>query len=103
MTLPYILTRSAAADLRNIVRYSVQTWGEAQCRAYVAQIESAATEVALSKGVFRTRDDLYPGLRVKWVGQHFIFCLPQVGQPAVILAILHERMEMVDRLKSRLK
>lgn len=39
MTQPYRLTWSAANDLRGIVRYTVEQWGEARCRAYVAQIE----------------------------------------------------------------
>ena len=62
MTAPYILTRGAAADLRDLVRYTFQTWGPAQCRVYVAQIEEAATELALGQGIFKNRDDLLPGL-----------------------------------------
>lgn len=102
MTHPYRLTRSAAADLRGIVRYTVQKWGQAQCRVYVAQIETAATELALGHGHFRNRDDLLPGLRVRLIGQHYLFCLPQPAQPALILAILHERMNTIARLKERL-
>lgn len=102
MTRPYLLTRGAATDLRHIVRYTVQTWGEAQCRTYIEQIETATTEIALGEGPFRPRDDLYPGLRVRQAGHHVIFCLPQPGQPALILAILHERMDILARLQGRL-
>ncbi|MDO3378858.1 type II toxin-antitoxin system RelE/ParE family toxin [Geoalkalibacter halelectricus] len=102
MTRPYVLTRSAAADLRNIVRYTVEHWGHAQCRSYIADLEAAAGEVALGIGVFRKHDDLLPGLRVRLVGHHYLFCLPRSGQPALILAILHERMDIIARLKERL-
>lgn len=102
MTRAYRLTRSAAADLRGIVRYTLQKWGQAQCRAYVTQIETAATELALGQGLFRNRDDLLPGLRVRLIGHHYLFCLPQPGQPALILAILHERMDTIAHLKERL-
>lgn len=102
MTPPYILTRSAAADLNDIVRYTVQTWGHDQCRDYVAQLEKAATELALEQGIFRSRDDLLPGLRVRRAGHHFLFCLPREDQPALILAILHERMDTIARLQERL-
>jgi plasmid stabilization system protein ParE len=35
----YVVSKGAAADLRDITRYTVTNWGEAQCRAYVAEIE----------------------------------------------------------------
>jgi plasmid stabilization system protein ParE len=99
---PYILTRSAAAELREVVRYTQREWGTAQCRTDIEQLEKTATELALGQGVFRRRDDLQPGLRVRLAGRHYIFCLPQTGEPALILAILHERMDLIARLKERL-
>lgn len=99
---PYVLTRGAAADLRNVVAYTLENWGEAQCRAYVAEVEEAATELALGRGVFKTWDDLLPGLRVRRAGHHYLFCLPRDNEPALILAILHERMDMISRLQQRL-
>jgi toxin ParE1/3/4 len=99
---PYVLTRSAQADLQEIVRYTQREWGIAQCRTYVERLEAAATELALGQGPFRQREDLLPGLRVRLAGYHYIFCLPQTGGPAVVLAILHERMDLITRLKERL-
>jgi len=80
----------------------METRGQAQCNAYVAQPEAAATELALGQGAFRSRDDLLPGLRVRRAGQHLLFCLPRDDQPALILAILHERMDIITRLQERL-
>ncbi len=102
MTAPYLLTRSAAADLHEVVRYTLQLWGKAQCQTYIAQIEEAAKELALGKGLYKTRDDLVPGLRVRRAGHHYLFCIPRRNQPALILAILHERMDMIARLQERL-
>lgn len=42
------------------------------------------------------------GLRVKQAESHYIFCLARTGRPALILAILHERMNLMARLKRRL-
>jgi toxin ParE1/3/4 len=47
-------------------------------------------------------NSLLPGLRMKAVGRHYIFCLPQTNGPALILAILHERMDVILRLKDSL-
>jgi len=102
MTAPYRLTRSAAADLHKVVRYTMQQWGKTQCQAYIAQIEAAAKELAFGKGVYKSRDDLLPGLRVRRAGKHYLFCIPRRNKPALILAILHERMDMIARLQERL-
>lgn len=102
MTAPYVLTRGAAADLREVVSYTLRTWGKTQCQAYIAEIEKAASELALGQGTYKDRDDLLPGLRVRRAGHHYLFCLPRNDQPALILAILHERMDMVARLQERL-
>lgn len=102
MTHPCILTWAAEADLQNIVRYTLREWGVEQSRIYIKQLEITATELALGQGIFRKRDDLYPDLRVRLTGHHFIFCLPQQEKPAVKIAILHERMSLITRLKERL-
>jgi plasmid stabilization system protein ParE len=77
VTPPYRLTRSAAADLRNIVRRTDEEWGAAQRQAYVAQLEDAACALALGQGVFKKLDEVLPGLRMKLAGHHYLFCLPQ--------------------------
>ena len=68
----------------------------------IAQIEEAAEELARGHGVYKRRDDLLPGLRVRRAGHHYVFCLPDDDQPALILAILHERMDLIARLQERL-
>jgi toxin ParE1/3/4 len=70
---PYVLTKGAAADIRKITRYTVEKWGDAQCHAYIQQIEQAAGEVATGQGVFKDMSFLLPGLRMKAAGRHYIF------------------------------
>lgn len=102
MKKSYILTKSAEADLREITRYTLEQWGAAQCSSYIADIEQKAEAVATGKGFFKEMPALMPNLRVVLSGKHYIFCLPQQNAPALILAILHERMDVVARLKHRL-
>lgn len=102
MTPPYILTKGAEADLRDITHYTVAQWGTEQCRTYIASLEEKAEAVARGQGVFKDMSALMPGLRVATSGKHYIFCVPRPDAPAVILAILHERMDILARLKSRL-
>ena len=102
MNRSYVLTWSAQADLQEIVRYTQREWGSAQRRAYIERLEVAAIELALGEGLFRQRDDLLPGLRVRLAWHHYIFCLPQTEGSSVVLAILHERMDLITRLRERL-
>lgn len=102
MTRSYILTKGAEADLRDITLYTVAQWGTAQCRAYIAALEDKVEAVARGQGIFKDMSSLMPGLRVATSGKHYIFCMPKTGSPSIILAILHERMDILARLKSRL-
>ena len=102
MSQPYVLTAGAAVDLQNIAEYTEQEWGSARRKQYIRQIETVAIQLANGLGAFRQRDDIYPGIRVKLAGHHYVFCLPRIDSPALILAILHERMDIIARLKERL-
>jgi toxin ParE1/3/4 len=98
----YVLTTAAEADLRGIIRYTREQWGEPQVRRYIASLESGAERLAAGQGAFRNMSALYPGLRMVHCGHHYIFCLPRDDAPALIVAIFHERMDLMARLADRL-
>lgn len=102
MTAPYVLTAAAEEDLRLIVRYTRKQWGDAQVRSYVAKLERGILHVATGKGASKDMGDLHPALRMARCEHHYIFCLPRVNEPALIVAIFHERMDLMVRLDSRL-
>ena len=102
MTRSYVYAREAQAELREILRYSAQQWGAARTRAYARQIDDAATDLALGQGVFKDWGEVLPGLRVKAAGSHFVFCVVRPGKPALVLAVLHQRVDLMARLKDRL-
>ncbi len=103
MTRSYVVTKGAAADLEVIARYTAEQWGEEQCRVYIEQLDKAAEALAKGQGVFKDLSSLHPKLRMALCGRHYVFCLPLSDAPAVILAILHERMDIIARLKGRLE
>jgi toxin ParE1/3/4 len=102
VTRSYVVSRAAAADLREITRYTVKQWGEGECRAYIAELEQCTEALAKGAGVYNDMSELYPGLRVAACGHHYIFCLPRADAPALVIAILHERMDIMVCLKARL-
>lgn len=97
-----MLTLAAEADLRGIVRYTRKAWGDAQARRYAAQLERGLEAVVSGQGAFRDMSALYPGLRMARCEHHFIFVLPRDGAPALVVAIFHERMDLMVRLQERL-
>lgn len=102
MTVPYVLTADAEADMRAIVRYTRQQWGEAQARSYTAKLTRGVERLASGAGAFKDMTALHPGLRMVRCEHHYIFCLPRDDAPALVMAILHERMDLLARLAGRL-
>jgi len=102
VTRPFVYSREAQAELREIVRYTAQQWGAAQARAYARQIDEAANDLVTGLGVIKDWGTVLPGLRVRAAGSHLVFCVLRPGKPALVLAILHQRMDLMARLQRRL-
>lgn len=102
MTKNYILTDDAANDMRGIIRDTRKTWGAAQARRYAESLEKGITRIAGDPARFRDMGALYPALRMARCEHHYVFCLPRDKAPALIVAILHERMDLMARLAARL-
>ena len=103
MTTPYVLTAAAEADVLGIVRYTRQQWGDAQVRSYMDKLERGIEHLAAGLGASKDMGLLHPGLRMMHCEHHYIFCLPRESLPALIVAIFHERMNLMARLADRLK
>ncbi|MEA3390715.1 MAG: type II toxin-antitoxin system RelE/ParE family toxin [Pseudomonadota bacterium] len=102
MSSPYVLTDAAEADLRGIVRYTRQQWGSAQVRRYMGRLEQGIARLAAGRGAFKDMGELYPALRMARCEHHYVFCLPRGDAPALVVAIFHERMDLMVRLPDRL-
>ncbi len=95
-----VLTRRAQEDYRQILQYSVQTWGEEQQIAYNAALVKALTIIGDNPSIGRARADLPPGYRALPVEQHVI--IYHVTTRAVsVLRILHSRMDVQQALRRR--
>ena len=85
-----------------IIRHTRKQWGSAQVRRYVAQLEKGIGSLAAGEGAFRDMSAIHPALRMARCGHHYVFCLPRDAAPALVVAILHERMDVMLRLSDRL-
>lgn len=92
------LTRKAREDLRDIGRYTQETWGREQRNRYLALLDQAFHDLAASPRKGRDCGGLRAGYRKHGVGKHVIFYRSVVTGGIEIVRILHERMDVEARL-----
>jgi toxin ParE1/3/4 len=100
---PYELTAYAEEDLAAIIEYTVTNYGTTQVRDYVAALERCAENLASSQGFYRELKNIHPRLRVVRCQHHYIFGIMRTGKPMAVVAIYHEQMDVLQRLRRRLK
>jgi plasmid stabilization system protein ParE len=98
----YLLSKEAEKDIRKIVRYTLENHGESQVEKYVTQLESCIINLSSGKGPHKKLVNIHVGLRYLHCQHHYIFGLFKPGKQMVIIAVLHERMEMIRHLQNRL-
>lgn len=98
----YDLTPAAAADLRSIARHTLRQWGARQQQRYARQLEACCEAIGERTAVSRSFSERHPNVRVMHCRHHYIFFLCPRGENPVIIAVLHERMDLPARLKTRL-
>ena len=98
----YELSPEAFADLLDIAEYTVSRWGMTQVTKYRDQLEQCAEALATGEGAIKNLSHIRPGLRARRCQHHYIYCVIQDGKPPLVIAILHERMDLVARLGERM-
>ncbi len=99
----YQLTEDADADLEGIIRYTLSQWGVEQARLYTDKLHRCFENIAAEKTASRQFSEKYPQARVTHCEHHYVFYLELEGKPPRIFAVLHERMDLLARLKDRLE
>ncbi len=84
-------SRLAEADLMEIIRYTLDRWGEDQAIRYVDDLEGCCEQIAANPALGRACDDIRPGLRRIEHGRHIVFYRQEAGG-VLISRILHQRM-----------
>jgi len=100
----YVLSNAAASDLRDIVRHTRKQWGREQALTYARRLQRGIEQLA-AKGSAAGKDlpGIFPGLRMLHCEHHYLFCMPREDAPALVVAILHERMDLIARVSARLR
>ena len=98
----YELTTFAEDDLKSIARYTIDTWGLEQAKCYEAFLVKGFRQIAQNRITARVFLSHRPDLLFTHCEQHYIFYSLRETQCPLIIAIFHERMDLMQRLKNRL-
>jgi toxin ParE1/3/4 len=98
MPKSYKLTNKAVDDLTKIWEYTIEEWSEKQADKYYLVLIDSCQKIAdnpeLGKKYFEINTELL-GFKIN---RHIIFYRKLAGQPIEITRILHERMDLKNRL-----
>ena len=89
----YDFTKRALADLREIARYTRETWGLGRARLYREELELEIQKLALSPGMGRARSDVAPSVRSFPIARHVAFYVEREGG-ITVLRLLHPSMDV---------
>lgn len=99
----YELTPDAEADLAEIAEYTLREWGTEQQARYGELLEEGFSRIANGTAISRRFSEQYPHLQVTRCEHHYIFFLKlQESAKPRIIAVLHENMDLVARIRRRL-
>jgi toxin ParE1/3/4 len=92
-------TNNAVKDLSDIWSYTVETWSESQADKYYKLIISACSTIAKKPQIGKSYPEIYKDLMGKLTSKHIIFYRVLEDQTIEITRILHERIDLKNKLK----
>ena len=101
--LSHELSDDAEIDLSEITEYTYKNHGATQTLKYIDNLEECAANLSTGHVHHKELSDIHPQLRIKHCQHHYIFGVMRKSRPMLVVAILHERMKLIERVKKRLK
>lgn len=93
-----IFRQEAIDDLNDIWDYTYEKWSEKQADRYYATIKLASNGIAINPNVGIEYQNVVDGLLGLKSGKHIIFYHVVSKDKIEIIRILHERMDLKNRL-----
>jgi len=99
----YELSFDAEEDLRGIIDYTIDIFGMKKMRTYMKQLTSCMKAMAISKKYCKEIEISGDVIRILHCQKHYIFGLINNDNPMIVIAVYHERMDIMQRVRKRLK
>ena len=94
-----ILRQEAIDDLNEIWAYTFEEWSEKQADKYYAALEFACMQIGKNPELGKEYDGISNSLLGLRTGKHIIFYQIIAKDEIEVIRILHERMDLKNRLK----
>lgn len=91
----------AEQDLLDIWTYTYDKWGEMQADDYLRQLDYGFRQIAAMPLSGKLLTEIDAHLRVYHCRHHYIFYLIERDE-VIIIAVLHEKMDSLQRLRARI-
>lgn len=96
------LTKDAEKDLREVARYTFDKWGKKSLDEYRDGLKTTFNKIGGKKVRKSTFSKTFPQLLVTKYKYHFIFYIIENVEKPVIIGVIHERRDIVNRLTERI-
>ena len=97
----YKLTYKAVEDLTGIWNFTVEKWSEKQADKYYRLLIDNLDELSKNPGLGKSYSDIIENILGFRVGRHIIFYRIIQSNKIEILRILHEKMDLKNRIKEK--
>lgn len=94
-----ILRQEAINDLNNIWEYTLEKWSETQADKYYTVLKLSCLEIGKDPTIGKEYNEIAKNLLGLHSGRHIIFYQFMAKDEIEIIRILHERMDLKNRLK----
>ena len=91
--LPLRMTKKAIQDLKEIGRFTQETWGREQRNRYLSKLDECFEMIAIQPLIGKDCDYIRAGYRKYHVGRHLIFYRKKADHVEIV-RILHDRMDV---------
>jgi len=100
--LNYELSLDAEHDLKDIARYTLNTWGKPIFEQYRSGLKKVFKNIANKEVLEKSFSKKFPELLVTKFRYHFIFYIPNKNKKPIIIGVIHEQRDLVKHLSNRL-
>lgn len=99
MIRKFRISEKAISDLEKIWLYTLSKWSKKQADRYHNQIFDEINYIVENFEICRSIDYIKPGYRISKVKSHLIFFKKSEDNIIEIIRILHQNMDIENRLK----
>ena len=98
----YELSPTAEKDMQQVTRYTLNKWGSESLEKYITGLKATFDAIGNGDALKREFSKRFPTVLVTKYRYHFVFYIRDGLEIAVIIGVIHERRDVVNRLSERL-